>query len=254
MSAEVLVERLGHVQVITLNRPSARNALNAEVGRGVAQAIDDAEGSDEIRVSVLTGTGGCFSSGMDLRAFLDGETPEVGERGLCGITAESPSKPLIGAAEGWALAAGLELLLACDVVIAGAGTRLGLPEVTRGLFAGGGGAISLPRRIPFACAMQMLLTGDPIDAERAAALGLVSEVVPAGKALQRSMEIAERIGRNGPMAVRATKAIARLSQDQVAVDIRTIHDDLKRAVVDSWDAREGARAFAEGRAPEWSGT
>jgi enoyl-CoA hydratase len=254
MSAEVLVERLGHVQVIKLNRPSARNALNAEVGRRVAQAIDDAEGSDEIRVSVLTGTGGFFSSGMDLRAFLDGETPEVGERGLCGITARSPSKPLIGAAEGWALAAGLELLLACDVVIAGAGTRLGLPEVTRGLFAGGGGAMSLPRRIPFACAMQMLLTGDPIDAERAAALGLVSEVVPAGRALERSLEIAERIGRNGPMAVRATKAIARLSQDQVAADIRTIHDDLLRAVVDSWDAREGARAFAEGRSPEWSGT
>jgi enoyl-CoA hydratase len=254
MSAEVLVERFGHVQVIKLNRPSARNALNAGVGRGVAQAIDDAEGSDDIRVSVLTGTGGVFSSGMDLRAFLDGETPEVGERGLCGITVESPSKPLIGAAEGWALAAGLELLLACDVVIAGAGTRLGLPEVTRGLMAGGGGAMSLPRRIPFACAMQMLLTGDPIDAERAAALGLVSEVVPAGKALERSLEIANRIGRNGPMAVRATKAVARLSQDHVAVDIRMIHDDLKRALVDSRDAREGARAFAEGRVPEWSGT
>ena len=254
MNAEVLVERIGHVQVITLNRPSARNALNAAVGRGVAQAIDDAESSDEIRVSVLTGMGGFFSSGMDLHAFLDGETPEVGERGLCGITAQSPTKPLIGAAEGWALAAGLELLLACDVVIAGAGTRLGLPEVRRGLFAGGGGAMFLPTRIPFVCAMQMLLTGDPIDAERAAALGLVSEVVPAGQALERSLEIAERIGRNGPMAVRATKAIARLSQDQVAVDTRTVHDDLKRAVIDSRDAREGARAFAEGRAPEWSGT
>ena len=177
MSDEVLVERRGAVQVIVINRPEARNALNRAVAVGIRDAVDELDATAELRAGVLTGAGDTFSSGMDLKAFLAGEVPSFPGRGLCGITQTPPRKPLVGAAEGWALAGGFELLLACDLVVAGASARFGVPEVKRGLLAGAGGAMLLAQRIPRALALEMLLTGDPFDAARAAEIGLVNHVV-----------------------------------------------------------------------------
>ena len=172
----VLVERRDGVQVITINRPGARNALDRAVAERVAAAVDELDAVDELRVGVLTGAGGTFSSGMDLKAFLRGESPAIEGRGLCGITQTPPRKPLIGAVEGWALAGGFELLLACDLVVAAETARFGVPEVKRSLVAAGGAALQLPRRVPFAIALEMLLTGEPLDAPRAAQLGLVNRL------------------------------------------------------------------------------
>ena len=192
MSDEVLVERRGAVQVIIINRPEARNALNGAVAAGIRDAADELDADDELRAGVLSGAGGTFSSGMDLKAFLKGESPSFPGRGLCGITQTPPRKPLIGAAEGWALAGGFELLLACDLVVAGASARFGVPEVKRSLVAGAGGALLLAQRVPRALALELLLTGDPIDARRAAEIGLVNRVVEDGQALEAALELADQ--------------------------------------------------------------
>jgi enoyl-CoA hydratase len=253
VSDEVLVERRGHVQVITVNRPEARNALNRAVALGVAAAVDELDASDDLRVGVLTGAGGTFSSGMDLKAFLRGENPALEGRGLCGITQTPPCKPLIGAVEGWAVAGGFELLLACDLVVAARTAKLGVPEVKRALIAGGGAAMLLPRRVPFAIALELLLTGDPIDAERAATVGLVNQVVDEGQALGAAVALAERIAENGPLAVAVTKQIARASGDWTLEQGWKEQADLMTPVFGSEDAREGATAFAEKRPPVWKG-
>ncbi len=182
MSDEVLVERRGAVQLIVINRPEARNALNLAVATGIRDAVDELDADDELRAGVLTGAGGTFSAGMDLKAFLRGERPSFPGRGLCGITQTPPRKPLIGAVEGWALAGGFELVLACDLVVAGTSARFGVPEVKRSLVAAAGGALLLAQRIPRAIALEMLLTGDPIDAERAAEVGLINRLVDEGQA------------------------------------------------------------------------
>ena len=249
----VLVERRGAVQVITINRPEARNALDAAVGAGVAAAVDELDGSDELRAGVLTGAGGTFSAGMDLKAFLRGEHPGIEGRGLCGITQTPPAKPLVGAVEGWALAGGFELLLACDLVVAGRGARFGVPEVTRALVAAAGAALTLPRRIPYALALEMLLTGDPIDAARAAEAGLVNRVVDDGGALEAAVALAARIAENGPLAVAATKRVARESADWSLADRWRRQAEITAPVFGSEDAREGATAFAEKRPPVWRG-
>jgi enoyl-CoA hydratase len=253
MADEVLVERRGGVQVITINRPESKNALNAAVAQAVAAAADELDADPDLRVAVLTGAGGTFSAGMDLKAFLRGESPALKGRGLCGITQTPPRKPLIGAVEGWALAGGFELLLACDLVVAGDTARFGVPEVKRSLVAGAGAALLLTRRVPYALALELLLTGDPVDAERAAAMGLVNQVVPAGEALPAAIRLAERIAENGPLAVAATKAIARSSADWTTEQGWKEQVALMRPVVTSEDAREGATAFAEKRRPEWKG-
>ena len=253
MSDEVLVERHGAVQVITINRPEARNALNAAVAAGVRDAVDELDAAAELRAGVLTGAGGTFSSGMDLKAFLKGETPSFPGRGLCGITQTPPRKPLVGAAEGWALAGGFELLLACDLVVAGASARLGTSEVKRGLVAAAGGAMLLAQRVPRALALEMLLTGDPVDAARAAQIGLVNHVVPEGEALPAAIALAERIAANGPLAVIATKQIANGGGDWPAEQRWDQMAALIRPVFTSADAREGARAFVEKRPPVWQG-
>jgi enoyl-CoA hydratase len=253
MSDEVLVERRGAVQVITINRPEARNALNGAVAAGIRDAADELDGDAGLRVGVLTGAGGTFSAGMDLKAFLRGEVPSFPGRGLCGITQTPPRKPLIGAAEGWALAGGFELLLACDLVVAGASARFGVPEVTRSLVAGAGGALLLAQRIPRALALELLLTGDPIDAGRAAEIGLVNRVVEDGRAIQEAMGIAMRIAANGPLAVIATKQIAHHGGDWPAAQRWDEAAALMAPVFTSQDAKEGARAFAEKRAPVWQG-
>ncbi len=252
MSGEVLVERRGAVQVIIINRPEARNALNGAVAAGIRDAADELDASGELRVGVLTGAGAPFSSGMDLKAFMKGESPTFAGRGLCGITQTPPRKPLVGAAEGWALAGGFELLLACDLVVAGASARFGVPEVKRALVAGAGGALLLPHRIPRALALEMLLTGDPVDAARAAEIGLVNRVVDDGKALEAAIELADRIAANGPLALAATKEIAHRGGDWTT-DRWDRAAALMEPVFTSHDAQEGARAFAEKRAPVWKG-
>ncbi len=253
MPEPVLVERRGAVQVITINRPEAKNALDAAVARGVAAAVDELDGDGELRAGVLTGAGGTFSAGMDLKAFLRGERPAIEGRGLCGITQTPPRKPLVAAVEGWALAGGFELVLACDLVVAGRSARFGVPEVTRSLVAAAGAALLLPRRVPQAVALEMLLTGRPVDAARAAAVGLVNDVVDDGGALDAAVELAGVIAANGPLAVAATKEIARSSTDWTAEEGWARQQELIEPVFASEDAREGATAFAERRAPVWRG-
>jgi enoyl-CoA hydratase len=250
---EVVVERHGAVQVITLNRPQVKNALDAAVAAGVAAAVDELDESDDLRVGVLTGAGGTFSAGMDLKAFLRGESPAIKGRGLCGITITPPRKPLIGAVEGWALAGGFELLLACDLVVAARTARFGVPEVKRSLVAAGGAAFLLPRRVPFALALELLLTGEPFDAERAASAGLVNRLTDEGGALEGALQLALTIAANGPLAVAATKRIARSSADWTLDDGWAKQAEIVRPVFASDDAKEGATAFAEKRAPVWRG-
>ncbi|KAA9163679.1 crotonase/enoyl-CoA hydratase family protein [Amycolatopsis acidicola] len=254
MTDEVLVERRGSVQVITINRPSAKNALNAAVAAQVAAAVDELDASDELRAAVLTGAGGTFSAGMDLKAFLAGESPSIKGRGLCGITETPPRKPLIGAAEGWALAGGFELLLACDLVVAARTAKFGVPEVKRSLVARAGAALLLPRRLPQAIALEMLLTGEPISAERAAEVGLVNRLTDEGGALDGAVALAEVIAANGPLAVAATKEIARSSPDWVPLEEAWAKQaEIAAPVFTSEDAREGAAAFKEKRPPVWKG-
>ncbi|MCE0763671.1 crotonase/enoyl-CoA hydratase family protein [Pseudonocardia kujensis] len=253
MSDEVLVERRGAVQVITINRPQQKNALNLGVAQGIAAAVDELDASDELRVGVLTGAGGAFSAGMDLKAFLRGESPSIEGRGLCGITQAPPRKPLIGAVEGWALAGGFELLLACDLVVAARTARFGVPEVKRSLVAAGGAALHLPRRLPPAIALELLLTGDPISAERAAEVGLVNRVTDEGGALDGAVALGETIAANGPLAVAATKEVARQTVDWTLADMWAKQEPIIRPVFSSEDAKEGATAFAEKRAPVWKG-
>jgi enoyl-CoA hydratase len=250
---KVLVERRGAVQLITINRPKAKNALDAAVAQAVAAAVDELDASDDLRVGVLTGAGGFFSAGMDLKAFLRGETPAIEGRGLCGITRTPPRKPLIAAVEGGALAGGLELVLAADLVVAGRGARFGVPEVKRSLVAAGGAALLLSQRMPRAVALEMLLTGEPMDAERAAAVGLVNRVVDDGTALDAAVALAEGIAANGPLAVAATKQIVHSVPSWAPDEIWDRQEEIIRPVFQSEDAREGSTAFAERRAPVWRG-
>ena len=253
MADEVLVERRGAVQVITINRPQAKNALNAAVAEQVAAAVDELDASDELRAGVLTGAGGFFSAGMDLKAFLRGETPAIEGRGLCGITVTPPRKPVVAAVEGGALAGGFELVLACDLVVAGRSARMGVPEVKRSLVAAGGGALLLATRVPRALALEMLLTGDPVDAERAAAMGLVNRVVDDGGALEAAVELATAIAANGPLALAATKRIVQEAPSWSPAEAWDRQQEIIGPVFVSEDAREGSVAFAERRAPVWKG-
>ncbi|MBY8860998.1 crotonase/enoyl-CoA hydratase family protein [Nocardia sp. CA2R105] len=253
MSDEVLVERRGPVMVITINRPEVKNALNASAAAKVAAAVDELDESTELRVAVLTGARGTFSAGMDLKAWLRGESPAIPGRGLCGITETPPRKPLIAAVEGWALAGGFELLLACDLVVAARTARFGVPEVKRSLVARGGAALQLPRRVPFAIAMELLLTGDPITAERAAEVGLVNRLTDEGAALAGALELAETVAANGPLAIAATKQIARSTADWTLAEGWAQSAEIAAPVFSSQDATEGATAFAEKRAPVWQG-
>ena len=251
MPDEVLVERRGAVQIVTIHRPAAKNALTAKVAEGVAAAMDELDASDALRAGVLTGAGGTFSAGMDLKAFLAGESPSIDGRGLCGITMTPPRKPLIAAVEGWALAGGFELLLACDLVVAARTARFGLPEVKRALVARAGGALLLPQRVPPAIALELLLTGEPIDADRAAGIGLVNRLTDEGGALGGALELAEKIAANGPLAVAVTKRIARASWSPGEAWVNQAA--IVKPVFASEDAREGATAFREKRAPVWKG-
>jgi enoyl-CoA hydratase len=249
----VLVETRDNVLVITINRPEARNAVNGEVAQGVAAALDQLDAEPALAVGILTGGGGTFSSGMDLKGFLKGETPVVEGRGLAGLTQAPPKTPLIAAVEGWALAGGFEMVLACDLVVAARDAQFGLPEVKRSLVAGGGGLLRLPQRLPYHVAMELSLTGDPLDAERAYGYGLVNRLTDKGGALDGALALAAEIAANGPLALTATKEILRRSLDWTEDEGWKQQNDIMVPVFGSEDAREGAAAFAEKRPPKWQG-
>ena len=253
MTDDVLVERRDEILLVTINRPEQRNAVNAAVAQGIAAALEELDTDDGLRVGVLTGAGGTFCAGMDLKAFLKGESPIVDGRGFGGLTTRPPRKPLIGAVEGHAVAGGFELLLACDLVVAAGTARLGVPEVKRALVAGAGAALLLARRIPMAVALELLLTGETIPAARAAELGLVNRVTAEGGALDEAVSLARVIAGNGPLAVAVTKQIARSSQDWTLEEGWQRQDELMAPVFLSEDAQEGATAFAERRPPVWKG-
>lgn len=249
----VLHERRGGVLTITLNRPAQKNAVDHEVAVQLAAAADLLDADPELSVGVLTGAGGVFSAGMDLKAFAKGELPVLPGRGLGGLTRTTVRKPLIAAVEGWALGGGFELVLACDLIVAAEDARFGFPEVMRGLVAAEGGLVRLPRRLPYHLAVRVLLTGEPLTAAEGKEFGLVNELTPPGAALDGARELAERVARNAPLALAAVKEVLRETQGQNERDAFRRQDQLTSELVASKDAREGARAFAEKRAPVWQG-
>jgi enoyl-CoA hydratase/carnithine racemase len=247
------VEADGNVLVVTIDRPEARNAVNLAVAEGIAAAMDRLDGDDALRAGVLTGAGGTFCAGMDLKAFVAGERSHAGDRGFAGITRRPPRKPLIAAVEGWALAGGFEVALACDLIVAARDARFGIPEVKRGLVAAAGALLRLPRRIPYHLAMELALTGEPIGADRAAQIGIVSRLTEPGKALAGARELASQIARNGPLAIDASKRILAAASDWPEAEAWERQAEITGPVFASEDAREGATAFAEKRAPVWRG-
>jgi enoyl-CoA hydratase len=249
----LLSEVREHVLILTLNRPQARNAFNAALSQALSDALDRFEDDPALRVGILTGAGGNFSAGMDLKAMLEGEQSFTKKRGGFGIMTRPPDKPLIAAIEGYAVAGGLELALCCDLIVATEESKLGLPEVKRGLVAVGGALFRLPKRIPYHVVMELALTGESQPAERFRQLGLVSRVVPAGQALDASIALARAIAKNGPLAVAATKQIMFRSGDWTEEEAWPAHRKLARRANASKDAAEGARAFAEKRPPVWRG-
>jgi enoyl-CoA hydratase/carnithine racemase len=249
----VLTERRERILLITINRPDQRNAVNAAVAEGIAAAMDELDSDDGLSVGVLTGAGKGFCAGMDLKAFVTGERPWAGDRGFAGITQRASTKPLIAAIEGFAVAGGLEVALACDLIVAARGARLGIPEVKRSLVAAGGALLRLPRVLPRTIAMELALTGDPIDAERAHELGFVNRLTDPGAAVAGALERAETIAANGPLALAATKRILTEAADWSDAEFFDRQREISDPVFASDDAREGATAFAEKRAPVWQG-
>ncbi|GAB4478550.1 MAG: crotonase/enoyl-CoA hydratase family protein [Erythrobacter tepidarius] len=249
---EVLTEVEDGVLIVTINRPDAKNAMTRAAAEGIAAAMDRLDADETLRVGILTGAGGTFCSGMDLKGFLRGERPTVEGRGFGGVVEAPPKKPLIAAVEGYALAGGLELMIACDLVVANAGAKFGIPEVKRGLVAAAGGVMMLPDQIPQRVAMELALTGDFIDAARAYSLGLINEVTE-GSALDAAKALAARIAANGPLAVRVSKQIIKESRGWAMNERYARQAELIAPVFTSADAREGAAAFAEKRKPNWTG-
>ncbi len=246
----VLVERRDRVMVITLNRPEAMNAINGDLSHGLWNAVTELNNDPGLTAGVLTGAGKGFCSGMDLKAFSRGE--DIGP--MLEFVSNGADKPLIGAIEGFAMAGGLELALSCDLLVAAEGAKLGLPEVKVGLFAAGAGLFRLPGRVGYSRAMEMAITGDPITAEQAAEAGLVSTVTPRGGALDAAIELAERIARNAPLAVAASKALVRATLGATEEDLWEAQRPYMKSVWGSNDAKEGPKAFSEKRSPEWTGT
>src|SRR4051794_39475091 len=243
-------EREG-VLVIIIDRPEVRNAADGATANALAAALDQLDASDDLAVGILTGAGGTFSAGMDLKAYTAGDTPVVPGRGFGGLTRARIRTPLIAAVEGWAVGGGTEMALACDLIVAARDASFGLFEVTHGLVPPEGGIVRLPERIPHNIAMELLLTGDPLPAVRAEQLGLANHLTEPGQALDRAVDLAAPISRNAPLAVAAIK---RAVNDRTAFDDQDAFDEqdpIIEPVLSSQDAREGARAFAEKRTPQW---
>ena len=251
--SEVLVEYEEGMVIITINRPEAKNAVNRAVSYGVCAAVDELDARDDLRVGILTGAGGTFCSGMDLKAFLRGEVTRVEGRGILGIAITPPKKPLIAAVEGYALAGGFEAMLACDLTVAARDAKFGIPEVKRGLAAAAGGLLRLPRVIPQRIAMELALTGDMISAERAAQFGLINILTEPGQALAEAKKLAARIIANAPLSVAASKRVINEQRDWSVAEMFARQLEITAPVLASEDAREGAAAFAQKRKPDWKG-
>lgn len=252
-AAAVQVAREGPILVVTIDRPQVRNAIDGSTAQQIADAMDVLDDDASLSVGILTGAGGTFCSGMDLKAFLRGESPEVPGRGFAGLTEAPPRKPLIAAIEGHALAGGCELALVCDLIVAARGARFGLPEVTRGLIAGSGGLVRLPQRIPPQIAAEYALTGGHFDAEQAHGWGMVNRLAEPGSALEAALELAREIARNAPLAVATTKRVLTAAPSWPADEVWARQRAELETILASSDAHEGAAAFAERREPRWTG-
>jgi enoyl-CoA hydratase len=249
----VLTERRDGVLVITINRPEVRNAVNAAVAEGIANALDELDAADDLAVGILTGAGGFFCAGMDLGAFVKGESPWYGDRGFAGIAQRGARKPLIAAIEGFAVAGGFEVALGCDLVVAAEGAKMGIPEAKRSLVAAGGALLHLPKRMPYHVVMELALTGDPLPAERFHEFGVVNRIAAKGEALDVALELAARIAKSAPLAVAASKRIVQEQYDWSTSEMWDKQGAISGAVFASEDAREGATAFKEKREPVWQG-
>jgi enoyl-CoA hydratase len=253
-----LIERRGHVLIVTMNRPQARNALSGPMMELMRQAWDTVDGDPEIRVCVLTGAGGAFCAGADLKAMTSSHPGDRFQGGDLDVSVIEPllkgrrlTKPLIAAVEGPAVAGGTEILQACDIRVAGASARFGVSEARWGLFPLGGSAVRLPRQIPYTVAADLLLTGRHITAAEALSIGLIGHVVPDGQALEAALEIAAAIAANGPVAVRAILRVIRETEGMAENEAFTLEAKVGMAVFASEDAKEGPRAFAEKRQPRF---
>lgn len=253
MTTEVLVDTSDGIQTITINRPEARNAMTLAAAKAIAAALDELDSRDDLRIGILTGAGGTFCAGMDLKGFLRGERPSLPDRGFGGLTRKPPRKPLIAAVEGYALAGGFELVLACDLVVASESAQFGVPEVKRGLAATAGGLVRLPRQLPYRIALELALTGDMFPAKRAYEYGLINRLVAPGEALAEARRLAQTIAANGPLSVAASKRVIIESQDWSSTQVWEKQAALTEHVFTSADAREGSAAFAEKRKPVWQG-
>ena len=249
----VLTERRDGVRTITINRPAQKNAVSREVAVQLASVLDLLDADPTLSVGVLTGAGGTFSAGMDLKAFAKGQTPILPGRGFGGLTQAVVRKPLIAAVEGWALGGGFEMVLACDLIVAAQDAKFGLPEVKRGLIAGEGGVIRLPQRIPYHVALKVLLTGEPISAADAKQYGLLSELTASGAALAGAQELAASIAGNAPLALAKVKQVLRETQGLNDTEAFTRQAEDASSLLNTEEAHEGALAFAEKRAPVWRG-
>ncbi len=250
MSEEVLVSAANGILEVTINRPEQRNAMTKHAAERIAEAMDRLDAENELRCAILTGADGTFCAGMDLKGFLKGELPVAGDRGFGGLTSWTPKKPIIAAVDGFALAGGMELALACDMIVANSKAKFGIPEAKRGLVAAGGGVVQLPRLLPRPLAMELALTGDPIEATRAYELGLVNRITD-GPAIEVARELAASIAENGPLALIASKGIIRDSWLWPIEEINEYQNPYIAHIFSSEDAKEGARAFAEKRKPNW---
>lgn len=253
MASTVLVEVRDNVQIMTLSNPEARNAATLEMAEAMVAALDELDRNPALQVGIITGAGGTFCAGMDLKGFLQGKRPSIPGRGFCGLTQKPPQKPLIAAVEGYALAGGCELVLACDLIVAASTARLGLPEVKRGLAATAGGLLRLHQRLPYHLAMECILTGNMLDAERAHAHGLVNRLTGTGQALDAALELAQAVAANGPLSLIASKRVVQESVDWLQSEMFERQAAITAPVFASQDAREGAAAFAEKRKPVWKG-
>jgi enoyl-CoA hydratase len=253
VSDAVLTDVVDGVLVVTINRPEARNAINTETAVAIGEAMDRLDHDRALVSGVITGAGGTFCAGMDLKAFLAGEQPSIPGRGFAGIVEQPPAKPVIAALEGYAIAGGFEIALACDMIVAAENAKFGLPEVKRGLVAAGGGLLRLPQRVPFHLAMEWALTGELIPAPRGHEVGLVNRLTPEGGSLDEALALARAIAANGPLAVAASKRIIVEAPDWPAAERFDRQREIKEPVRSSEDAREGATAFKEKRPPRWQG-
>jgi len=253
MSETVTLERDGHVLVITICRPEMRNAIDRATSEAIAQAMDELDSDNNLTVGILTGAGAHFCSGMDLKAFLRGERVELPNRGLAGMIETPPRKPVIAAVEGYALAGGFEIALACDLMVAADNAQFGLPEVKRGLMAGSGGLMRLPERIPRQIAMQYALTGDMMSAVEARQWGLINQLTAPGEALAAAKAMAHQIAANAPLSVQISKQVVAEAFHWPAHERWQRQNALLETIIHSKDAQEGARAFSEKRPPVWTG-